>query len=72
MTAVILGAATLILVALIAWRRISREFYRRSELPKFQVLANLGLGTASLSDRDISKHEPELPTEKGTDEEHQP
>lgn len=69
MTAIILGAATLILVVLIVWRRASREFYRRSERPKFQVLANLGLGTASLSDSDPPKPEPE--PQKGTDEEHQ-
>lgn len=69
MTAIILGAATLILLVLIVCRRVSREFYRRSEQPKFQVLANLGLGTASLSDSDPSKHE--LEPEKGTDEEHQ-
>jgi hypothetical protein len=50
MTAYILGAATLILLALIVWRRSSPEFRRRSERPKFQFLANLGLGAPPPSD----------------------
>ncbi len=49
MTAYILGAATLILLVLIVWRRSSPEFRRRSEQPKFQILANLGLGSRSSS-----------------------
>ncbi len=50
MTAYILGAATLILLILIIFRRCSPEFRRRSEQPKFQFLANLGIGSQNPSD----------------------
>ncbi len=49
MTAYILGAATLILLILIICRRCSPEFRRRSEQPKFQFLANLGIGSQTPS-----------------------
>lgn len=46
MLAVIVGA-TVILLVLILWRYRSPEFRRRSEAPKFQFLANLGVKTTS-------------------------
>lgn len=56
MTAYILGAATLILLILIMCRRYSTEFRRRSEQPKFQFLANLGIGSQTSSDSE-KQHE---------------
>jgi hypothetical protein len=49
MTAYILGAATLILVILIVWRRVSPAFKQRSEQPKYEILSNLGLDSRSES-----------------------
>lgn len=43
MTVYILGAATLILVILIVWRRVSPGFKQRSEQPKYEFLSNLGV-----------------------------
>lgn len=50
MTAWIIISATLILVVLILWHGRSADFRRRSEYPKFQFLANLGLGPQRPSD----------------------
>lgn len=71
MTAYILGAATLILLVLIVWRRSSPEFRRRSEQPKFQVLANLGLGPHPPSDSGHTIEDTQPAPKKGTNEEHQ-
>lgn len=43
MTGWLIGAVTLILVVLIVGRRSSREFKRKTEEPKFQFLANVGV-----------------------------
>lgn len=43
MTAWLIGAVTLILVVLIAGRRSSSEFKRKTEEPKYQFLANVGI-----------------------------
>ena len=43
MTAWLIGAVTLILVVLILGRRSSKEFERKSEEPKYQFLANIGV-----------------------------
>lgn len=72
MTTYILGAATLILLVLIVCRRSSPEFRRRSERPKFQFLANLGLGPQPPSDPDQSTFDSQPATTKGPDEEHKP
>ena len=43
MIAAIVSAITLLLLTLILSRRLFPEFRRRSELPKYQFLANLGI-----------------------------
>jgi hypothetical protein len=43
MTAWLIGAVTLILVVLIIGRRSSKDFRRKSEEPKYQFLANIGV-----------------------------
>ena len=43
MIAAIVSAITLLLLTLILSRRVFPEFRRRSELPKYQFLANLGI-----------------------------
>lgn len=69
MTAILMGAATVILVALILWRGRSPEFRRKSELPKFQFLANLGLRSSAKPD----EKSPDAPsTQKGHHESDQP
>jgi hypothetical protein len=67
MTGWILGSATVILLILMFWRRISPEFKRRSEEPKFHILANFGLGShpRSHSADDVQDVHPERnPDEK--------
>ena len=51
MTAWLIGAVTLILVVLILGRRSSKEFERKSEEPKYQFLANIGV------EPDVETHE---------------
>lgn len=70
MTVYILGAATLILLVLILWRRVSPEFRRRSEQPKFQILENLELHSSSEEEHPSHDNQPAPP--KGNDEQHQP
>lgn len=72
MTAYILGAATLILLVLIVWRRSSPEFRRRSEQPKFQFLANLGFGPHPPSDPEQPTQDNQPAPPKGTDDKHKP
>ncbi len=57
MTAILLIAATVILLVLIIWRGASPQFRRGSELPKYQFLRNLGLGS-----RQSSELEPPTPS----------
>lgn len=71
MTAYLLGAATLILLVLIVWRRSSPEFRRKSEQPKFQFLANLGFRPDTNATTDAS-NKPVTPEPKGPHEEHEP
>jgi hypothetical protein len=70
MTGWILGSATVILLILMFWRRISPEFKRKSEEPKFHILANLGLGlhARSHSADDVQDVHPE----RNHDEKHKP
>ena len=73
MTAYILGAATLILLVLILWRRSSSEFRRRSEEPKFQFLANLRLGSRAPAEPEPSSEKDRNQSTKGNnEEEHKP
>lgn len=72
MTAYLMGAATVILLVLILWRRSSPEFRRRSEQPKFQFLANLGFRSRPPSEQEKTSHDVQPPAPKGTDEEHEP
>lgn len=69
MTAYLLGAATLILLVLIFWRRASPEFRRKSEQPKYQFLANLGF-RPDVNSRDEASSQPVNPEPKGPHEEH--
>lgn len=71
MTVYLLGAATLILVALILWRRSSPEFRRKSEQPKFQVLANLGVRPKVDSETEATSEITPSSESKGNHEEHQ-
>ncbi|GAC1526868.1 MAG: hypothetical protein NVS2B16_35020 [Chloroflexota bacterium] len=50
MTAWLIGAITLILVVLIVGRRSSREFKRKTEEPKFQFLANVGVTSEEIEE----------------------
>lgn len=68
MTVYILGAATLILLILIVWRRASSEFKRRSELPKYQVLSNLGIDSNPDDDSASSGTSSHPSVPKGTHE----
>lgn len=72
MTAYILGAATLILLVLMAWRRLSPDFRQRSEQPKFQFLSNLGLDSSPEDDRESVNHEGQPNTKEGADENTKP
>jgi hypothetical protein len=72
MTIYILGAATLILLILIVWRRVSPEFRRRSEQPKYQVLSNLGLDSHPDDDSQPSDQPSQPSVQKGTNEKPQP
>ncbi|MHB8302449.1 MAG: hypothetical protein ACYDC6_06365 [Acidobacteriaceae bacterium] len=71
MTPYILGAATLIMLVLIISRRASPEFRRKSEAPKFQFLANLGLEARQPSDSgpEIAPHTSNQ--EKETNDKHE-
>lgn len=68
MTVYILGAATLILLILIVWRRSSPEFKRRSEQPKYQVLSNLGIDSNPDDDSAPSGQPSQPSVPKGTNE----
>lgn len=68
MTVYILGAATLILLILIVWRRSSPEFKRRSEQPKYQVLSNLGLNSHPEEESEPSGQPSQPSVQKGTHE----
>jgi hypothetical protein len=72
MTAYILGSATLILLVLIIYRRCSPEFRRRSEQPKFQFLANLGIESQLPSDLKEEDPGSQSTQEKEANEEHEP
>ena len=72
MTAYILGAATLILLVLIIWRRSSPEFKKKSEQPKFQFLANLGFGSHRTPDRDPAAEDNQTSLTKGPNENPKP
>lgn len=72
MTAFLLGAATIILLALIFWRRSSAEFRRKSEQPKFQFLANLGIRPDTPSDSQSEDQPPSDSQPKGDHDEPQP
>ncbi len=72
MTAYILGAATLILLVLILCRRSSAEFRRRSEQPKFQFLANLGIKSQPSLDSEQSTQGSQSAQQKEADEKHEP
>jgi hypothetical protein len=72
MTAYILGAATLILLVLIVFRRFSAEFRRRSEQPKFQFLANLGIKSQQSSGSEKSLQGSQSAQQKEADEEQRP
>lgn len=71
MTPYILGAATVILLVLIICRRASPEFKRKSEAPKFQFLANLGIGTPKPSDSEPNISKAPSNQEKETDDKHE-
>lgn len=59
MTAILIIAATVILLALIFWRGRSPDFKRESEYPKFRFLENLGIsGPPPVERRDISSEQP--------------
>jgi hypothetical protein len=72
MSAYILGAATLILLILIIWRRSSAEFRRRSEHPKFQFLANLGIASQTSSDSEQQHEENQSTQQKEANGKHEP
>lgn len=72
MTAYILGSATLILLVLIICRRCSPEFRRRSEQPKFQFLANLGIKSQVPSDVEKKDSGRQSTQEKEANEKHEP
>ena len=72
MTVYILGGATLILLILIVWRRFSPEFRRRSEEPKYQILANLGHNPNPDDASESSGQSLQPSTLKGTDEKPNP
>ncbi|MHB1937171.1 MAG: hypothetical protein ACYCOR_11370 [Acidobacteriaceae bacterium] len=72
MTAYILGAATLILLILIICRRYSAEFRRRSEQPKFQFLANLGIGSRNPSDSEQTDEGSQFIQQKEANGKHEP
>ena len=48
MTMWVIGAVTLIVVVLIIGRRSSREFKWKSEEPKYDFLANIGVDQATI------------------------
>ncbi len=73
MTVYILGAATLILLVLILWRFSSPEFRRRSEQPKFQILANLDSRPGTEQDKTMQDNQDnQQAPSKGTHEHHEP
>ncbi|MFP5210961.1 MAG: hypothetical protein ACLGRW_16905 [Acidobacteriota bacterium] len=72
MTAYILGSATLILLALIICRRCSPEFRRRSEQPKFQFLANLGIESQMPSGTEKEDSGSQSTPQKEANEKHEP
>lgn len=72
MTAYILGSATLILLILIICRRCSPEFRRRSEQPKFQFLANLGIKSQVPSRAEKENPSSQSTQQKEANEKHKP
>ena len=71
MTGWLIGAITLILAVLILGRRSSKDFHKKSEEPKYQFLANIGIHADEIEDQEMqekahesstqpkeSKHEP--------------
>lgn len=71
MTGWLIGAITLLLAVLIIGRRSSKDFHRKSEEPKYQFLANIGIeadeieaqekqeeGNKSSTQMKESQHEP--------------
>lgn len=72
MSVYILGLATLILLVLIICRRWSPEFRRRSELPKFQFLANLGIKSQLPSRAGKESSDSQSTQQKEANEKHEP
>ena len=58
MTAWLIGAATLIIVALIAGRRSSGVLRSKTEEPKYQFLENLGMSQDALQQERTEQREP--------------
>lgn len=68
MTAVLILAATIILLALIIWRGHSPDFRSESEYPKFRFLENLGISVSRPATLRDAAGEP-LPNPEPTTEE---
>ncbi len=73
MTAWLIGAVTLILVVLILGRRSSKEFERKSEEPKYQFLANIGVEPDAIKRRERKEevHASSTPKKESKDEFHE-
>lgn len=71
MSVYILGLATLILLVLIICRRWSPEFRRRSEQPKFQFLANLGIKSQLSSRAEKESSDSQSTQQKEANEKHE-
>lgn len=74
MTGWLIGAITLILVVLIIGRRSSRDFHRKSEEPKYQFLANIGVKPDAVERQRLrdEAHETSTPTKESKRESHEP
>lgn len=63
MTAWLIGAITLLLAVLIIGRRSSRDFHRKSEEPKYQFLANIGIYSDEIEAQEMQEEAHESPTQ---------
>lgn len=64
MTMWVIGAVTLIVVVLIVGRRSSREFKWKSEEPKYEFLANIGVDPATIQQQKDEEAALKSPTAK--------
>ncbi len=64
MTMWVIGAVTLIVVVLIVGRRSSREFKWKSEEPKYEFLANIGVDSATIQQQKDEEADQKPPTAK--------